>query len=224
MNLKKGFFLAISLFSTALGYTQEQGKVITTKVVSPTKSDKAREYYNKASDYFDQNNFKKAVELNKLAIAADTNYIDAYDNLGLAYRKLNLLDSAEYYYKYSFEKNPTNTTPLQNLAVIAELRNNFQQAKLLYLMITSMEPENPEGFFGMARMHLTLGENEEALKSGQMAEKLYEKINSPYIGDCYYILCITHLQLKNMDLAKKYLTLTKKAGLSIDPNIEKALK
>src|SRR5439155_1551215 len=163
---------------------------VPAKTVVGTKSEKAKEFFNQALDNFDQKNFKKAIELNKLAIAEDTNFIDAYDNLGLAYRKLNMLDSAEHYYQYSFEKNPTNTTPIQNLAVVAELQNNFEKASLLYLIMTSMEPENPEGHFGMARTKYMLGKTEEAFKSGQLAEKYYKKVNSPYIGDCYYLLCI----------------------------------
>ena len=224
MTPEKYLFITIAIFFTGIGYAQESGRVLQTKVVAPTKSAKARDYYNKASDYFDQNNFRKSVELNKLAIAEDTNYIDAYDNLGLAYRKLNMLDSAEYYYYYSFKKDSTNTTPIQNLAVIAEMQNNVEKANLLYLMITAMEPGNPEGYFGMARMQLTLGQKEEALKSGQMAEKLYEQAKSPYVGDCYYVLCVIYYELKNMEQAKKYLKLAKKAGLNIDPNIEKALQ
>ena len=224
MNLKNIFLTICLIFIASDNYCQEIGKVVPAKTIVKSTSVKANEFYNQALDNFDEKNFKKAVELNKLAIAEDTNFIDAYDNLGLAYRKLNMLDSATYYYLYSFKKDTTNTTAIQNLAAVAELRNDIPKAELLYLLITSMEPENPEGYFGLARMEYLQGKKEEAFKNAQSAEKYYKKINSPFIGDCYYILCMICADMRNITIARQYLKLAKQAGLDIDPKLEDALK
>jgi len=64
----------------------------------------------------------------------------------------------------------------------------------------------------------------EAFKNGELAEKYYKQINSPYIGDCYYLLCLICYYNKDKQLAQKYLVLSKAAGIAVDKNLEKDLK
>ncbi|MEP7164484.1 MAG: tetratricopeptide repeat protein [Ferruginibacter sp.] len=223
MKLKSIFF-SILFLNAGFSYAQKDGRIIISDTSKTSISDKARGYYNDAYDYFDKGNFKKAIVLYKLAIAEDPDFIDAYDNLGLAFRQLDLGDSAEHYYLISLQKYPNGYTANQNLAIVEELRNNFEKALSYYKKLITLEAENPEGYYGASRMQFSLGNLEEALKNGLLAEKYYTQINSPYIGDCYYILCIISYNNKDLPLAKKYLALCKKAGIPVDKKIENALE
>ena len=89
----------------------QEHSFVPSGTVSNATNERATLYFNQAHDSFDVRNYEAAAILYARAIAADTNLIDAYDNLGLTYRQLGKLDSAEYYYLRSFYKNPKN--PLQ---------------------------------------------------------------------------------------------------------------
>lgn len=201
-----------------------QNRLISNEIYTPTESETARKYYNIGHDYFIQGNFKKAVELYKQAIVEDPNYIDAYDNLGLSFRNLNLLDSAQKYYLISHSKYPVGTVAITNLAVVQEYKKNTEGAIIYYKKAVEIEPENPEGYYGLARMYLQIDKYDEALKNGLIAEKYYKQNNSPYIGDSYYVLCLIYYYNNNKPLAQKYLALSKKAGINVNKNIENDLK
>ena len=211
------------LLNTVLCLGQEK-RVISNELYTPTESETARNYYNSGHDYFVQENFKKAVEYYKMAILEDPNYIDAYDNLGLSFRNLNLLDSAQKYYLISHSKYPKGAVAITNLAVVQEYKNNTEGAIIYYKKAIEIEPENPEGYYGLSRMYLNSNKYEDALKYGLIAEKYYKLNNSPYIGDCYYLLCLIYYYNNNKPLAQKYLALSKKAGIDVNKNIEKDLK
>jgi tetratricopeptide (TPR) repeat protein len=222
--LYKKFIPFLIIFFISLDSIAQSGhSFVPVKIFRGTNDEKARVLFNEAADNFDKKNFAAARDLYKEAISIDTNFIDAYDNLGLTYRQMNMLDSAEYYYHWSFRKDATNSTPIQNMAVVAELQNQLQKAMLLYLLVSSMDPQNPEGHFGLSRMYSLLERLPEALKSGQTAEKLYKAQNSPFLKDCYYILTIISVQMNKKKLARQYLKSAKEAGANVDPGLEKAV-
>lgn len=183
----------------------------------------AVKFLKEAQDSFLTGNFRSSAQLSRNAITADTNFIAAYDNAGLAYRNLHLLDSAEYFYLKSFEKNPSNSIAAQNLAVASEFKKDYSRAMLLYTILTQMEPENPEGHFGLARTYYLLGRKHEALESAHTAENLYLKQKSPYIADCYIILTVLYFDLGYKKEARLYLKQAKQAGAKPDAELERAV-
>lgn len=203
---------------------QNDGRIVRSDTTRSTISDKARTYYNEGYERFEKGDFAKAIELYKLAVIEDPEFIDAYDNLGLAFRQLKLTDSAEYYYLISLRKMPDGYTANQNMAIVEELRNNFSKAMAYYRKLIALEPQNPEGYYGAARMCLLQENFDEALKHGQLAETYYKQAKSPYIADCYYLLCIIAYNKKDLVLARKYLDLCKKEGVSVDKDLQKALQ
>lgn len=183
----------------------------------------AQRLFLEAQDSFAIGNYKAAARLNCKAVSLDTNFIAAYDNAGLAYRFMNNLDSAEFFYLKSFEKEPSNSIAAQNLAVVSEFRKDYSRAMLLYTIVSQMEPENPEGYFGLARTYYILNRKYEALESAHAAEKLYKKQNSPHIGDCYIILTVLYYNLGKRKEARNYLQLAKSAGAKPDTILEEAV-
>src|ERR1035437_3894466 len=103
-------------------------KIISNELYAPTTSEKAEKFYNTGHDAIESRDFKKAVQYFKLAIAEDPGYVDAYDNLGLSFRQLNMLDSAEHYYLISIKMYQKEIVARGNMAVVEEKRGNLDKA------------------------------------------------------------------------------------------------
>lgn len=69
--------------------------------------------------------YKKAVELNPV-------YSIAYNDLGVIYEKLNLLDEAEKVYQKAIELDPHYLGSYTNLALLYEKTNKFDEAAVLW--------------------------------------------------------------------------------------------
>jgi len=212
--------LLFYLMSASVSFGQIDPKVVETGLYKSTTSDKAKKFYNLAEVNFQNRNYEKAIEQYKLAILEDSNYIEAYDNLGLAFRKTNALDSAEFYYLLSHKKYPKGGTALQNLAIVEQIRGNVPKAIGYYEQLIEIDPKDPEGYYGISILQVNSGKLEDGLKNAHLAEQYYKEVNSPYIGDCYYLLFSIYYHIKDKPSAKKYLDLSKKAGVKIDPKIE----
>ena len=222
------YFLSLILFQATVGYSQDNNKmgnkIITTDVYAPTKSEKAKDYYQKGTDAVDAKDFKKAIAYLKSAIAADPEFIDAYDNLGIAFRQVNELDSAERYYLISRKKYPKGIISCTNLAIVEEKRKNYDKAISYYKEVVVIDAKNPEAYYGLMRQYIMLQKFAEAAQNGTLAEKYYKEANSPYIGDCYYMEMMVYIMADNKLLAQKYMALAQKEGMTIDPKISDALK
>src|SRR5687768_10064120 len=105
-------------FSQSKKESKAKSKIEEHDVSSPTNSPEARDLYNKGVEKFEQGDFKKAIHYYGEAIKIDKNYTDAYDNLGLTFRQLGKLDSAEYYYKKSIDIFPDGTVARTNLGQV----------------------------------------------------------------------------------------------------------
>lgn len=201
-----------------------QGRIISTAMYAPTTSAKAKSYYNEAHDAMEKHDFRSSIQLLKLAIGEDSEYIDAYDNLGLSYRQLDMLDSAEYYYLLSVRKYPKGTVARRNLAVVEEKKGHFDKAERYYKEVISIDSKDPEGYYGLMRIYFGQNKFDAALENGKKAEQYYAERNDPYIGDCYIMLCVTHIMMNNIDVAKQYLKKAQNKGVQVPSQILDALK
>ena len=193
-------------------------KVLKVDQYTSSKSTEARAYYNKGSDYFDNDDYAKAIENYRLAIAADNNYIDAYDNLGLTFRKSGNLDSAKYYYLASIKKYPKGSVALRNLATVEIMNQNFDQAKDYLNQAVAINAKDAEAYFGLTRLYSLTQNLPEAIKSGLKTEQIYQELNDPNIGDCYLLLAVIYAMSQDKPNAQKYLVKAQNTGMKIQQN------
>jgi len=186
-------------------------------------SDAAMNLYNKGVICSNNKQYPQANRNYELAIALDSDYIDAYNNLGLNFYEAGLPDSAIYYLRISLRKFPSGTTALQNLGLAEEKTGDWNKALQCYKQIISIESQNPEGYYNAARVLITMAKLEEGLAQAQQAEKLYTKLNSPALGDCHYLIFLAYYNLQNKSMAKKYLLLCKKENVKIPEEMEAGL-
>ncbi len=208
-------FLALLLGNAPICFCQT-AKVIQNDLYAPTKSEEARVCYNKGSDYFEQQNYPKAIQSFEQAISIDNNYIDAYDNLGLAFRHADNLDSAEYYYLASIRKYPKGSVALRNMGVIEVMKKNYDKAKDYYDRAIAINPKDAEAYYGLTRLYSLSNNIPEALKNGLLTEQYYKETNDPNIGDCYVMLAMLYLMQHDKSNSQKYLRLAQNTGMKID--------
>ncbi len=222
MNFKI-YIVILLVLKVQIGMCQTS-KIIGNDLYAPSKSEKARSYYNDGHNAMENRNYRKAIEFYKLAITEDPGYIDAYDNLALAYRQFNMLDSAACYNLISIKKFPKGTVARRNQAIVEEKRGQTDKAIAYLKEALEIDNKDPETYYGLMREYSIQKNFTEALVNGNKAEKYYSERNDPNIGDCYLMLCIINLFLNNKDQAKHYAQLAQNKGVKLDQAILDALK
>jgi tetratricopeptide (TPR) repeat protein len=214
------------VLSTSTIFSQAQiATGITTAEASggTTNSVRAGTLYNQATRLLDAKQYAEAIKLYEQALVADSNYVEALDNLGLAFYELEKLDSAEYFFGVSLRKNPNNAAALQNMGLIMESKNDPDKALEYYQKISKVSPNSGQGFYNQARIYAGAGMLDKALPLALQAETLFQKSKSPDLAIAHDFLLKTYYTMHNIPKAKEYLALCKKDKMEIDPEIEKAL-
>ena len=207
--------LFIIFLKTNLCFCQSP-KIIQNAMYTSSKSVDAKEYFNKGIKYFDVRNYTKAIESYEHAIAIDNNFIDAYDNLGLTFRQINNLDSAEYYNLVSISKYPKGTVALRNMGAIEIMRKNYGRATDYYNKALAIDSKDAEAYFGLSRVYSLSNNIPEGIKNGLWAEQYYKETNDPNIGDCYMLLAMMYSVQHDKPKSQKYLALAQGTGMKID--------
>ena len=144
MNMRHLIFaLAFFPFITSCGQDNKNNgdtRFEKKALSSPTTREDASQFYNDGYKAFHSNDFPKAIDLYKKAIAIDPQFTDAYDNCGLSYRRLGNLDSAEIYYKKSTALNPKAMIAHANLAIVYIDKGNLDAAMNEYNEIKKYNP------------------------------------------------------------------------------------
>jgi len=104
------------------------------------------------------------------------------------------------WYLRSIDIAPHNTTARQNLAVAYDIQGNTTLAIEQYEAIMDIDPENPEGYYGLAGLFRDLERYEDAVPLYRTAVEKYEASGSFWIRDAYYSL---GLSLAAMDACEE---------------------
>jgi len=204
------------VFQIGLVFSQ---KIEQVDLVAPTSSPEARELYNKGQVSSDKGDFKKSVKYYKEAISIDPNYIDAYDNLGLAFRQLGELDSAECYYKKSIEKYPKGTTARMNLGQTYTFKKDYDKALIAYQELTNIDSNYAEGYFGIARTYLAKRQFDSVIKYAKVALVIYTLSSHPYTGDALFLIGVSYYSKGDKTNAKKFLEEAFNFGFNVPQNL-----
>ncbi|MGZ3883631.1 MAG: tetratricopeptide repeat protein [Bacteroidia bacterium] len=174
-------------------------------VVSKSTNPMAVETYNNGYAAFKARDYKKAVSFYREAIALDPGYVDAYDNCGLAYRRLGNVDSAVYFYKASIKIYPKGSTAHGNLALLYSEKKEHDNALKEFDELAKCNPNDPEAPYGKAGVYLDMGKYDKALAAAKQSAVLFEKYHPQYAGDAYYYMGLSYFQLNDKANAKVYM-------------------
>lgn len=233
MKSVKLLLILVFLTLASLAYAQEitvgdsvDNTFITGSVVGMyqgTKSKKAQEYFDKAVEYGDKQDNQNAEKFYLKALKQDAGFVEAYDNLGIIYRKTNQLDKAIESYTKSIDLYPKGTTAHQNLATVYRLQKKYEKAIEEYNQIIKIDSKNPEGYFGLANTYIHLSKFDTAIENAKKALKIYEETESVYLSDAYSTLGFINYYKGDKEQAKHYFQIVKERGAEIHPQIEKEL-
>lgn len=181
--------------------------------------------YNKGTKMFYSlnkisNNNEKIAAINKaidyfiIAINFDPKFVQAYDNIGKAYRMLKKYDLAIKSYQMSLKLFPKGITAHQNLATVYEKQKNWDKAIKEYQTLINMSPKNPEGYYGLANIYQKISKLNLALSNAFIALKLYKQKPTNYIGDSYGQVGLIYYYMGNKLKAKEYIQIAREKHIS----------
>jgi len=231
--MKKPTFISLLILSVSLsgcGQTnsnensKDDIKFNEQAQTSPTKNLTAAENYSKGYNAFHSDDYIKAIKYYRKAIKQDPNYIDAYDNCGVAYRRMGNLDSAAYYYKKSIQINPKTSIAHGNLAIVYTEQGKLQEAIQEYGEISKYNPNDPEAPYGIAGLYIQMKQYDKALPIAKKSAELFEKYQPQYVGDAYYYVGLSYLYLKENKNAKEYFYKAIQKGTQVPQDILKAVE
>lgn len=222
-------FFCVNFFAQQTKETVKSGNIENQMTVSGTgmykdsESKEAKEYFNQASDLGNKQDYKGAEKLYLKALKADPKYVEAYDNLGLTYRRIGEYDKAIENYKKSIELYPNGQIAHQNLAAIYGIKQDYKSADKEYQAMLKISPNDPEAYFGLANSFMMQSNFDEALINAKKALELYEAQKSPLVNDGQYLVGLIYYYKADKENAIKYVKMAKKNGAKIHPKVEKDL-
>lgn len=226
MKIKIIFYLSLNLLIVGCGNSQKKDSDgnYELKLNSPTKNDEAAKYYNDGYAEFHKENYEDAIKNYKKAIKLDSSYTDAIDNCALSYRRLNKLDSAEYYYKLSLKKLPTNELAMSNLGLVYMFKNDFKTAKSTFKKLLKNNPNYGDGLYSLSEVYLRENKNDSAIIYSLKAYEVWKDNNPEFSADALYYTGLAYLHKADKKKAMDYFVRANKLGKNIPPEIQKQLK
>jgi Flp pilus assembly protein TadD, contains TPR repeats len=204
-------------------YLMENCKVLRVKLSSMeqesnrsvSKNPEARELYSKGVKESNEGNLKKAVSYFEKALAVDSVFAFAWDNLGICNRKLNNFDRAIYCYKRSLELDPNGYMPLQNIAVAYRYKQEYAQSITAYEKLATLNPKDPEVFYGIGQTYIEMKDYEKGLDHICKAYSLYTEQKSPYRGDAEKMIGALYTEMKKQNKEEKFYQIMKANNIAV---------
>ncbi|AZA98120.1 tetratricopeptide repeat protein [Chryseobacterium joostei] len=160
-----------------------------SKYESLSKNKEAKDFYDKAINSSEKEDWKDAIQNYEQAVKIDPKFIYAWDNLGICYRRIGEYDKAIDAYKKSLEIDPKGKMPMQNIAITYIYKKEYQKAIDAYSDFDKVYPGDPEVYYGIGQVYFAnLKNNEKALDYICKAYKIYAEQKSPYRTDAETVL------------------------------------
>lgn len=175
----------------------------------------AKAAYSKGVDFLQKEDYEKAIPWFEKAVAIDSVFAFAWDNLGVSYRKTGAYQKAEAAYKASLRIDPKGHTPLQNLPVVYIYEKKFDDAISAYQEILKYYPDDPEVYYGIGNVYAVhLKELEKGLDNLCKAYNLYVKQKSPYRSDAEKMINMIYAEMKKQNKEEAFFKILKENNVS----------
>jgi tetratricopeptide (TPR) repeat protein len=170
-----------------------------------SKDPVALDFYNKAIEASEKEDWKEAIKNYEQAVKKDPKFIYAWDNLGICYRRTGEYDKALEAYRNSLKIDPKGKMPLQNIALTYVYKKEYQKAINAYLDFDKVHPNDAEVYYGIGQIYYDhLKDNEKALDYMSKAYNIYTEQKSPYRTDAETIIGYIYKKMKNEGKTDKF--------------------
>jgi tetratricopeptide (TPR) repeat protein len=186
---------------------------------SHSNNEDARKEYDKGVDYLKKEDYKNALKYFDKAVAIDSVFAFAWDNIGVCNRQLGNYEKAVAAYKESLKLEPTGKTALQNIAVAYGYLNKYDEAIASYNEILKYYPKDPEVYYGIGSIYfMKLKNNEKGLDNMCKAYIIYVQEKSAYRSDAEKIISMIYSAMKKDKKEDLFNKILKDNG--IDPTVK----
>lgn len=174
---------------------------------SMSENQDAIRYFKKGLNLSQGEDTEGAIEAYKSAVEIDSNFVFAWDNLGICYRKAENYEKAIEAYKKSLEIDPDGKIPLINLGIAYSLNNQIDEAIKVYELLIEKDPNDPEGYYGLGQI-LYQKDNYKGLENFCKSYNLYveqKSIHRNEVGAIIYEIYLHLKEINKLDVFKEIL-------------------
>jgi Flp pilus assembly protein TadD len=122
----------------------------------------ALDHYEKASKLAQEKDYQGAIKELKLAISEYPRFVNAHNQIGVLYLRLNEVDHAEEAFKAAIKINPEAYEPLLNRGISLYRLGKFKDAETMFRKTLKVKPDSSVSHYYLGRTLNKLGRNEEA--------------------------------------------------------------
>lgn len=164
-------------------------------------------YLPKANEYYQNNEYKKAIKTYYRALENDENPTLVYFNLGNAYYQIDKPAKSIVCYQTSIEEAPEFFRSYLNLGILNYNLDDMAGAAATLEQAHILEPENTQVMLILASVYKNLNEYSLAVP---LLEKILEK--NPKSDDCYFLLYEINRKIGDLTEARMWLERYPKEG------------
>lgn len=180
-----------------------------------SKNPEAYEAYKTGVPLMQAEKYAECIPWFEKAVAIDSNFVFAWDNIGVSYRRLGNLEKAEAAYKKSLSIDPSGKTALQNIAVVYMHQGKVKEAIDGYTEILKHYPGDPEAYYGISIVYLEVKKDWlSALDYMCKAYNLYIEKKSPYRSDAEKVINMIYKQLKKENKEEDFYRILKENNIN----------
>ena len=159
----------------------------------------ANEHFNNGNRFMESDDYKNAIKEFRRALNYDNSFVFAIDHLAISYRRLENYKKAIKYYKKSLDIFPEGDVALLNIAVSYSFLQDDDNSIKYYKQLKFLYADNPEGYFGLAKLLFIKEDYENALDNLFIAHRIYTESNSDYVKDSDQLLSYMISKLKELN-------------------------
>jgi predicted Zn-dependent protease len=107
-------------------------------------SPKARQMYEEATKLLQAGKYDEALEFLRRTISLQPNYVQAHNDMGAVYMKMNQLDKAEATLRHAIKLNDKWYLPQLNLGLVLNRQRKHKDAAILLTALRNNNPDQPK--------------------------------------------------------------------------------
>lgn len=185
----------------------DAGIVKTGEKAGLTENEDALDYFKTGTEFLNAGKEKDSEPYFREAIRLDPGFVDAYDYLGMALRRMGKTDEAIYVLNQSINLNPYSQVPYSSLCIAYMDKGEFGNALKVCDAAIARIPDKPNAYYNKGIIFMNEGQYKEAIPYFDRAGQLFDKEKSSQMYDAAYNIGFCYYAIKDWDNAVIFMEL-----------------
>jgi tetratricopeptide (TPR) repeat protein len=161
-----------------------------------------------------RNYMQQAIHEFEKCVSILPTYVEAYEELGLAWHRMGNPDRALQYYEKALRLNSKKAATYSNMAIIFYERKVYARALELHKKAVSLDPNFENGYLNIGSIHGQQGDYGQAIENFEKVIRI-----NPTNAKAYYYLGLTYETLNQPEKSRQYYAIAAK----LDPAFGKGM-